>query len=486
MSLPENLTEEQKAAVTADPSVPLLVLAGAGCGKTTVLIRRIAWCAETFCPADRILALTFTRKAAQEMDERLKGIDLLTSTGKMPLVTTFHGFAHRVIHEKMKGQANWQRLGYTVKPELLTKEQRLALLAGVSTADQRQALGADIEKLDSLLERITVNPGRRSALSASHLEILDLIDKRLSEAKKDRRAWEFSDMIQSTLKLFDSFPEIADEYARRFSLILVDEFQDTNPLQINMLNRLLIHHKRLFAVGDDDQAIYGFRGADTGPILRFEEQFPGARICALQVNFRSTPAILGSANRIFSDKPAKYRKVLRAGLDMHQGPSPRKVRCHSPRHLAEWICKSAAKIQSREKIPIHRMAVLFRLNATLDQLRGIYCGIAGGEDAVMPQFHTVHGAKGLEFPVVFLCDLEESIFPYYREKHSHRIHSWTDLLRALLRKKRSGDVDFDEERRLFYVGVTRAARRLFCISMKEKEIFGKRVRLKRSRFLKLF
>jgi superfamily I DNA/RNA helicase len=489
-SLVDGLNPPQKKAVTMPFDRHCLILAGAGCGKTAVLTRRIAFCAHILCEQNRILALTFTRRAAEEMKSRLVKLPGITKNTALPVVTTFHGYGLQILRETVKGIRNAERLGYKAEPQLITEDERLSIIADISTIDQRKALGGNILALDDLLARRTINPHKINQLPQVSQKILEKIADTFSQVKIERNFWEFSDMIIKVLALFSQYPDIAEHYSRDFSYILVDEFQDTNPLQITMLNNLLSSENNLFAVGDDDQAIYGFRGADIGPIMHFQDHFPGADIVKLETNYRSTPSILNAANRIFSDKPPQYRKVLKSGKfgegEDEKVQTPEKYSFVNHAEMAEWIIKTAKRIEKEEGIPLPDMAVLFRINETLDHTkREVEKRL--DDDNTIPNFLTVHGSKGLEFPVVFLCDLEESIFPSYRLRRSHRIRTWSDVFKRIVTKRKADEIecDFDEEKRLFYVGVTRAERFLFLLNVKEKSVHGRRVLFRPSRFLKL-
>ncbi len=489
-SLVNGLNPPQKKAVTMPIGRHCLILAGAGCGKTAVLTRRIAFCAHTHCEQNRILALTFTRKAAEEMKSRLIKLSGINTNTVLPVVTTFHGYGLKILRETVNGIRNTERLGYKAEPQLITGDERLSILADVSTIEQRKTLGVNIKALDDLIARRAVNPHKVNQLPEVSQRILEEVAENLSRMKIEKNFWEFSDMILKVLTLLSQYPDIVSHYAKKFSCILVDEFQDTNPLQINMLSSLLSSENNLFAVGDDDQAIYGFRGADIGPIMHFQDHFPGAEIVKLETNYRSTPSILNAANRIFSDKPPQYRKILKSGKfgrsKEDHGQKPKKYSFVNHSEMAEWIIKTGKLIEKEEAIPFPDMAALFRVNETLDYTKSEIVRKLG-TDTTLPAFLTVHGSKGLEFPVVFLCDLEESVFPSYRLRRSHRIRTWGDLLKKIFTKKKPDDIecDFDEEKRLFYVGVTRAEKILFLLSVKEMKMHGRKVFLRPSRFLRL-
>ena len=485
-AITDGLNPEQLLAVTADTAKPLLVLAGAGCGKTLVLTRRIAFLAKEFCAPERILALTFTRAAAREMAGRL-GTFTNENTGRgAPLVTTFHAFGLRVLLEAIKGQTNYSRLGYAGRPRLVSAQARLRMLAEASTRNERVLLGTDLLELDALVLRRLVFPQKSDVLSAEQEACIDSIAHRYAQAKKRAGLWDFSDFISGALSLFELEPFIAEQYTSRYRAILVDEFQDTNPVQVALLKRLLSTDKPFFAVGDDDQAIYGFQGADRRTIIRFAEHFPGSAILKLQTNYRSTPAILAAANKIFRNKPKQYRKVLRAGLvaktDSAEQRRPVKKVFEAEREMVSWLVDTMHKLRTNHALDYSGMAVLFRLNQTRDRMESLFKQEPAFK-ARMPRLLTVHSAKGLEFAAVFLCDLEEGIFPDKRGM-SHN-PSVFEMLAALLKGKKSGGDELEEEKRLFYVGVTRAQRFLWLLSVRKKELYGRTMRFEPSRFLRL-
>ena len=484
--LTAGLNPQQLAAVTFPHAGPVLVLAGAGCGKTLVLARRIGWLAAEGCLPQRMLALTFTRKAAGEMAERALGAVDPRADQPAPLITTFHGLGYRVLRERCLGEHNYRRLGFLHAPRIADEQQRLPLLATCSTRDERAALAVDLIGLDALLERLAVHAPSLRALSTGRRAVLEAIAGRMLQRRREAGLWDFADLLQGTLALFDGFGEVAREYAGRFDAVLVDEFQDTSPLQVALLRRLLRRETRLFVVGDDDQSIYGFRGADTGPILNFTRDFPGATLLKLETNYRSVPTVLALANRVFRHKPAAYRKQLRSGR-YPSGRYPRARARHfaSQEQVVAWIARSAARLAATEGIAVGRMAVLLRLNETRERTAALWAASAGSSSET-PQFLTVHASKGLEFPVVFLCDLEESVFPHYRHAGHRRQRT---LGRRLLQlfvatDEAPDDCDMDEERRLFYVGVTRAQRHLFLLSAGCKRLRGVSRRLRPSRFLR--
>jgi superfamily I DNA/RNA helicase len=488
------LNPEQLTAVTARNSGSLLVLAGAGCGKTSVLTRRIAYLVRQGVPPGRICALTFSRKAAEEMAHRLLKLDTACGGKNTPLVTTFHAFALRVLRERYKGRCNFNRIGFNDDNILLLDgKRRFELIAQASTPAVRRALGMGIIELSSALELLLSFPEKASKRwSDEEFSLLAKIEHEFFNLRKARGLWDFADLICGGLELFSKYPDIADDWGGRFDAVLVDEFQDTNPMQIDILGVLLRFGASLYAVGDDDQAIYGFRGADIRPIRSFTTRFRDAAIVKLQINYRSVTAILECANRLWAGKPAEYRKTLISGLKPQPSGcrKPKTMRFGTQAQALEWILGRARFIERREKIPIGSMAVLFRINDTLTAVANHYKNMGLTDDKI-PQLLTVHASKGLEYPVVFLYDLEEGLFPHYRLRKEKRVHTWLEFLKAIVKSKSELDIDeardcdIEEELRLFYVGVTRAQRYLFFVTASNKPFYGKEMAFRPSRFLRL-
>lgn len=476
----KGLNREQLAAVTTGAGCHHLVLAGAGCGKTTVLTRRMAFLSHTGVALSNVLALTFTRKAADEMAERTAS---LCRKAVLPFITTFHGFALSTLSATTLGRSNFSRLGFFGKVRGCEGDERLRLLAECSGSEERQHLGCTLLQLDAHLERLAVFPEKFSEYSSEKGALLKTVASRFTAKKKSLGVWDFSDLIEGCVELFSEHQEVLAFFRNRFSHILVDEFQDTNPVQIVLLSQLLGEDKYLYAVGDDDQAIYAFRGADIRPTLQFSTYFKGAEIIKLQTNYRSTPAILSKVNRVFSDKDPKYRKVLEPGLkNAHAGARPVVKKFIGQEPGARWILDKALALSLQKSIPLAAMAILFRTNQSQEWMRSFLNGCGLTE---MPNLLTVHKSKGLEFRVVFLCDMEETLFPLYRMERKKRLRTVFDVLGALLRRNNATPpIDIAEERRLFYVAVTRAREYLYLIHVRRRENYGRPQRFEPSRFLK--
>jgi len=337
---------------------PLLVLAGAGSGKTRVITHRIARLLENGVPAKAIVALTFTNKAAGEMRERVA--TQLGPRGKTTAntltISTFHAFG----------------LG------VLTREK--SALGGVFTIfDQGDALGVvkDIlRKIDAgkpfdaaaVLTRISnakngfVTPEQYEEHEGdAYDEIAKEAYPLYVEALRSYRAYDFDDLVCEVARLWTDRPEMRDRWQERYRYVLVDEYQDTNRAQLELLRLLAGGHQNLCVVGDDDQSIYGWRGADVRNILEFEEHFPGAEVVKLEQNYRSRAPILAVANAVIAKRiDTKYPKVLFTERD--GGDKVQLVVAPGPDIEASWVAREIKRrIQDDHKRP-SEIAVLYRSN----------------------------------------------------------------------------------------------------------------------------
>jgi superfamily I DNA/RNA helicase len=486
-NLIDGLNEEQCAAVRAPLTGSILVLAGAGCGKTTVLTRRIAWLCENGYDPEHVCALTFTRKAADEMRERVSRIESMAEKAGKPFIATFHSFSLSILRDKIDGVENFARLGYSINPILQSEKGRLKLISEIVTKEDREILEVDLDGLDSLITKCTVFPEKIGTFSIESQTIINNALGQFSSEKRRRGVWDFDDLTAGVIELFRGYSSILEYYQKKFRYVLVDEFQDTNPIQIAFLKQLLISSTGLFAVGDDDQAIYGFRGADVRPTLEFTTIFNDAGLVKLQTNYRSSQRILQAANEIFKKKPAVYRKILRSGLEntKDKGTHPKWLHFENQAQMSDFIIQETVMLADSLMINMKECAVLFRINKSLEWVTQYYSQ-RGFAIENTPTLVTIHASKGLEYPVVFLCDLEEGVFPNYRPPGKKvRRGVVGRFLDYFVGGKEPAVCNWDEEQRLFYVGVTRAKQLLYMISVKKKYIYGRQRKFEISRFKKL-
>ncbi len=303
-TLLEGLNDPQRAAVGHEPG-QLLVVAGAGSGKTRVLTRRIAWLmAARGATPGSILAITFTNKAAAEMRERVA--EAVGGAARAMWVSTFHSACVRILRREAT------TLGFTSSFTVYdaTDAKRLVTLVcrDLQLDPKRVAPRAVLNWISNHKNELVDHETARSQASTpteeTFAEVYGEYQRRLSAAN----AMDFDDLIMHTVHLFQGFPAVAEAYRRRFRHVLVDEYQDTNHAQYQLIRELSDEHTDLMVVGDSDQSIYAFRGATIRNILEFEQDFPNAETIVLEQNYRSTQTILSAANAVISrneNRPAK-------------------------------------------------------------------------------------------------------------------------------------------------------------------------------------
>ncbi len=307
-----HLNPEQRAAVEA-PEGPLLILAGAGSGKTRVITHRIAWLIqEKNIAPDSILAVTFTNKAAGEMAERVKEL-LGHSTLAKPLIATFHSFCVRVLRRDIEALKVGDK-GLTRSFTIFDENDQSGLVKQIM-----KRMGLDTKQLTprTVLSRISwaknhmVDPqeyflGSKDPSS----ERVAHIFKAYQDELRKNNAMDFDDLLLEAVRLLKSSAEVRQRYQRRYQYVLVDEYQDTNRPQYELMKLLAGEHQNICAVGDEDQSIYSWRGADIRNILEFEKDFPNARIVRLEQNYRSTQIILEAAGAVVANNIRRKGKKL--------------------------------------------------------------------------------------------------------------------------------------------------------------------------------
>ena len=305
-SLLDSLNPEQRRAVE-NTEGPLLVLAGAGTGKTRVLTTRIAHIllSKMAWPGE-ILAVTFTNKASREMQER---VTQLTGASQALWMGTFHSIGARIIRRHA------EKLGLTSNFTILDSDDQMRLLKTILIEQNIDEKATPPKLLAAIIgswkdqgltpDKIT-NAQDLGAAGGNGLKIYRLYQERL----RSLNACDFGDLILHMLTLFTTHQDILEEYAKRFKYILVDEYQDTNVSQYLWLRLLASYHKNICCVGDDDQSIYSWRGAEVGNILRFERDYPDAKTVRLECNYRSTPHILAAASAVIANNKGRLGKTL--------------------------------------------------------------------------------------------------------------------------------------------------------------------------------
>ena len=302
-----HLNHQQRQAVTSTKG-PILVLAGAGSGKTRVIIQRISWLiqVEQVLPAE-ILAVTFTNKAAREMQERLK--DELRGRQKGVQLSTFHSLGVQLLREHI------DQLGYRSNFVIYDTQDQQSVIKGIMEDHDLEDSGL----IDAKGVHYEIGQAKNRGLGPDHfLQQRDSTRKtqvgqvftEYQRVLKGCNAIDFDDILLLTLKLFEEYSEAMNPLRERYHYLMVDEYQDTNRVQYQLMCHLCQRHRNLCVVGDDDQSIYGWRGADIRNILDFERDFPEAKIIRLEQNYRSTPTILKAANQVISQNPQRMPKEL--------------------------------------------------------------------------------------------------------------------------------------------------------------------------------
>lgn len=306
----EGLNPEQRAAVT-QTSGPVLVLAGAGSGKTRVITVRIAYLISNGVLPEKILAMTFTNKAAAEMRERLGKLVGKKKAGNV-IASTFHSFCLRTLREYAA------EIGY---PEGFTIADSSDQLAILKLSLRELHIPEARIKIPELQSRISLAKNRldtpKSFLARpgdTKHELVGRVWEKYRDVLRRSRRLDFDDLLTETLRLLKENKAVRLELQARHRYLLVDEYQDTNGVQFEIVRQLVGPEKHLCVVGDDDQSIYGWRGADVSKILGFDKSFPGAKMVKLETNYRSTAQILGAANRVIKNNPNRHDKALRSAI----------------------------------------------------------------------------------------------------------------------------------------------------------------------------
>ena len=351
-----SLNENQKDAVLSKEKY-LRIIAGAGSGKTRVLTMRIVHLIEdeNVWPT-KILAITFTNKAANEMKERVR--NMLASQTSAPWVSTIHSLCVRILREDIIA------MGYPRNFTIMDTEDQKSVL---KEAYKLQGIDATTYSYSSMLDYIANNktaditPERARVLAGDYhadkvkAEVYTFYDKR----QRDLYALDFDDLILWTVRMFAKFPEILEKWQRHFNYILVDEFQDIDKKQYELINQLTGPNNNLLVVGDPDQTIYTWRGADVNIIMNFTKDYPQAKTIILNENYRSVEAILNGANSVIKNN--KYRVDKELFTNRHSDEKITHYSATSDEYQAAWI---AGKISSlhREGKSYHDIAILYRSN----------------------------------------------------------------------------------------------------------------------------
>lgn len=355
-ALLEGLNAPQQEAVSYGEG-PLLVLAGAGSGKTRALTHRIAWLLATGrARPDEILAITFTNKAAQEMRDRVGA--MVGAVERRMWVMTFHAACARLL--RVEAERLGYKSSYTIYDEADARRMIKRVLDALEVDTKRyppRAIKARISEAKNSL----IGPSEYASGADSPFE--ELVAQAFAQYRDrmlEANAMDFDDLLVNAVSVLERDPEVLARYRQKFRWILVDEYQDTNRAQYRLLQLLASESGNITVVGDDSQAIYGFRGSDVRNILEFERDFPGAAVVKLEQNYRSTQNILGAANAVIANNPENLEKVLWS--EAPDGDPIKVVTLDDEHAEARYV---AGEIESlvESGVPREEIAVFYRVNA---------------------------------------------------------------------------------------------------------------------------
>ena len=350
-----NLNERQKEAAMCTEG-PLLILAGAGSGKTATMTHRIAYLIEKGISPYKILAVTFTNKAAAEMRQR---VERLTGVCPGMWILTFHSMGLRILRE------NYESAGYEKNFVVYDTVDQKALLKNILkdlNVDPREYpvnyIGAIISK-EKEADRSPQEYLEEEGENFKSKIIYSVYREYQSRLKKNN-AMDFDDLLRNTLHLLRDYPDILGEYQRRFLYIMVDEYQDTNHIQYEIIKMLAAASRNLCVVGDDDQCIYQWRGADIRNILDFEKDFKEARVIKLEQNYRSCGNILSAAHSVIRNN--KGRKAKKLWTEQEEGHKIVYTRCDNDKEEASYVARQIQLMEGPYR-SFDDFAVLYRTNA---------------------------------------------------------------------------------------------------------------------------
>ncbi len=350
-----DLNPEQANAVNC-LNGPLLIMAGAGSGKTRVLTCRIANLIAQGIPPQSILAITFTNKAANEMKTRAK--NLIGPPANGVWLSTFHSFCTRLLRREIEITGKFTS-NFAIYDAADTKALIKQCLEELSLSEK--IFGSVQFKIsdykDNLISVAQCYELARDNRDKNVAMIYELYQKKL----QDNNALDFDDLIFFTVKLFRDFPDVLEKYQERYQYILVDEYQDTNGAQYTLTKLLAAKDKNICVVGDADQSIYGWRGADMRNILNFEQDYPQARVILLEQNYRSTKTILHAANAVIENNLDRKPKTLWTANEF--GEKIKFRLCDNDKQEAYVVAREIQRLVSRENFAYKEIALLYRTNA---------------------------------------------------------------------------------------------------------------------------
>ena len=332
---------------------PMLVLAGAGSGKTKVLTSRIAYLIEQGVKIDNILAITFTNKAAKEMKER--EIKLIGYDAKSIQISTFHSLGLKIIKE------NYAKLGYKSNFVILDSDDTLTVIKKIM-----KDLNLNPKFYNAREIRNKISSAKNELMSPEEYQRVEFDNNIIEVYRKYNKklilnnSVDFDDLLILPIKLFKQYPEVLKYYQDKYKYVLIDEYQDTNQAQYIFSKMLCKEHKNIFVVGDNDQAIYAFRGANYKNILNFEKDYPEAKVIMLEENYRSTQNILDAANSVIKHNKMRKDKNLWCNNDI--GEKVKYIKTESDKEECSYVSQKIKELHVRN-VNYDDIAILYRTNA---------------------------------------------------------------------------------------------------------------------------
>ena len=349
----DNLNPKQKEAVLHKDG-PMLVLAGAGSGKTKVLTSRIAYLIDNGVSPANILAITFTNKAAHEMKERV--INLVGYDANYIQISTFHSLGLKIIKE------NYEFLGYDKNFIILDSDDTLTIVKKLM-----KELNMNPKFYNAKQIRNKISSAKNELITPEKFKKIEFdtqvvtLYKKYCQKLKQGNSVDFDDLLILPIKLFEISPNILESYQERYKYLLIDEYQDTNEAQYVFSKMLAAKYRNIFVVGDNDQAIYAFRGANFKNILNFEKDYPDCKTILLEENYRSTQTILNAANSVIKHNKKRKDKNLWSNNDI--GEKIKYIKTDDEKAEGEFVTKEIKKLVNEKKVSYDDIAVLYRTNA---------------------------------------------------------------------------------------------------------------------------
>lgn len=347
-----DLNPEQDLAVRTIDG-PLLILAGAGTGKTRVITMRVGYLISQGVDPSNILAVTFTNKAATEMRERLLGLIGKESSKKVTM-STFHSLCVRILRSGI------DRLGYKHNFSIYDEGDQMGLIKKIITRTAARDEKLDPNVAKNLISKAK-NNGWRQPEPGQEETLAGAVFARYQAELKTLNAVDFDDLLLLAVQVLEEHPDVREQWQKRFHYLMVDEFQDTNRLQLRLVMMLADGRKNVAVVGDDDQSIYGWRGAEVTNILEFESHFSNPTVVKLEQNYRSTNSILKTANKLICNNPRRRPKSLWSAHS--EGDKVRVIAMKDDREEAQFVAEEIQRRQVTEDAKWEDFAILFRMNA---------------------------------------------------------------------------------------------------------------------------